>query len=203
MSLLEAYRKLQQSGLPVITTREAAGYLQLPRAHASKILSRLVDSKHVHHLARGKWSIVENVDPLILPEHITAPWPSYISLQTALYHHGILSQLPEIIYAVSLSRSRSLNTTQGAISIHHISKSFFFGFTSIGRFGAKMAVPEKAILDILYLSASKNGLFRSLLELEIPRSFSKDLAYKMISRITSKRRQVLVLRKFEELLSRS
>jgi predicted transcriptional regulator of viral defense system len=36
-----------------------------------------------------------------LPELISAPWPAYVSLQSALHHHGVIEQIPSVIYAVT------------------------------------------------------------------------------------------------------
>ncbi|MCK4557217.1 MAG: hypothetical protein KAU47_06840, partial [Candidatus Aminicenantes bacterium] len=77
-----------------------------------------------------------------------------------------------------------------------------FGFESIGKSIAKIASPEKALIDFLYLSPSKSNLFKALPELEFPKSFAAKRARRIINRIRSTRRKNLVNRLFEELLSR-
>jgi len=64
----------------------------------------------------------------------------------------MISQIPEIVYAVSISRARLYKTSLGTFSIHHLDPGFFFGFQSVGRMGIKMASPEKALVDFVYLS---------------------------------------------------
>jgi hypothetical protein len=63
-----------------------------------------------------------------------------------------------------------------------------------------MALPEKALLDILYLSQSKSRLFAALPEIEFLPQFSIKKAYNMIRKIADLRRRSLVLGRFERLL---
>ena len=59
-----------------------------------------------------------------------------------------------------------------------------------------MATPEKALLDVLYLSSARSLLFSSLPELEIPRSFNRKEAVNMIEKIPSLRIRSIVRKKF-------
>lgn len=63
-------------------------------------------------------------------------------------------------------------------------------------------MPEKALIDIFYLSQAKTRLFRILPEVELPDNFSLSLAEKMIDKITSIRKKSLVKRLFKEFLER-
>lgn len=65
-----------------------------------------------------------------------------------------------------------------------------------------MATPEKALLDVFYLSSARSFLFSALPELEIPRSFKSKKAFKMIEKIPSPRMRTLVREKFQECLRR-
>lgn len=77
----------------------------------------------------------------------------------------MISQIPAITYAVSIGRTKRYETPLGVVSFHHVHPSFFFGFETIGKGMVKMATPEKALIDFLYLSPSKSRLFRALPEL--------------------------------------
>jgi hypothetical protein len=59
--------------------------------------------------------------------------------------------------------------------------------------------PEKALIDILYFSAGKSGLFKRLPEIELPKSFNVKVARSYIEKITSSRTKTLVLDKFIKL----
>jgi predicted transcriptional regulator of viral defense system len=201
MRLLEACARLSAMGPPVFTTGDAAACLGIARGHASKVLARLSTATPVVSLRHGLWGFRDKVQAFALPQHLTTPFPSYVSLQSALYHHGLISQIPTVTYAVSLARSKRFATPLGTVSIHHVNPSFFFGFESVGDRGAKVAVPEKALLDVLYLSSAKTRLFRVLPELELPKKFSIPRARRMILRIKSPRRRTQVSRLFEAIVS--
>lgn len=202
MKLVDVHAKLLEMEVAVFQTSDAAACLNIDSAHASKLLARLSSAGHLFHLSRGLWAFKGRVEPLALPEYLTNPFPSYISLQSALYYHDMISQIPAITYAVSISRTKRYETPLGVVSIHHVNPSFFFGFESMGRGIAKMASPEKALIDFLYLSPAKSNLFRALPELEFPKNFSTKRARKIIGQIRSVRRQKLVKRLFDEVMSR-
>lgn len=201
MKLVDVHNQLLGMKVAAFQTTDAGACLNINNAHASKLLARLASAGHLVHLSRGLWAFRDRVVPLALPEYLTAPFPSYVSLQSALYYHDMISQIPAITYAVSIGRTRRYETNLGTVSIHHIHPSFFFGFEPIGRSVSKIATPEKALIDFFYLSPAKSNLFRALPELELPKTFSTKKARKVISRIKSERRKNLVKKLFEELLS--
>jgi len=145
----------------------------------------------------------ESLEPLALVQHLTAPFPSYVSLQSALYYHDMISQIPEVIYSVSLARTRTYETPVATVSVHHIPGSFFFGYEERGEHHVRMALPEKALLDILYLSPSRSRLFAALPEVEFPPKFSIKKTHDMIRKIAGLRRRSLVLSHFEQLIDQT
>lgn len=203
MSLVDALTKLQALQPGVFQTSDAAACLSTTHGTASKILSRLCAKKAIVRLARGRWAFPNRTDKLAIPEQLTAPWPSYVSLQTALFYHGVITQVPAVIYAVSLGRTRLFKNFFGTYSIHQMKPDFFFGYDTVGKSGIKMASPEKALLDILYLSPARSNLFRKLPEVELPSKFKVNFAREMIQKITSSQRRGLVAKRFEELLKRA
>ncbi|MDZ4200288.1 MAG: hypothetical protein U1E27_13510 [Kiritimatiellia bacterium] len=200
MKMLDAIRRLRTSDMDFIETSDAAALLKVSAAHASKILARLADAEQLVPLKRGLWAFPDRLDPLQIPGAITAPVPSYISLQSALYRHGMISQIPFVVYAVSPARSRRWKTPISAISVHHIDPAFFFGYEPVGGKGVQMATPEKALLDIFYLSPVKSRLFQYLPELEWPSSFDAKRAMKMTDRIPCMRLRTIVRRRLDKAL---
>ncbi len=201
MRLLDAHAKLVTLKQDVLRTNDAAACLGVTIPHASHILRRLAKAGFFVPLARGKWACHRAVDPLVLPEYLTAPAPSYISFQSALYYHGMISQIPSVIYAASLARTCRYKTSIATVSIHHIQPDFFFGFEVVGQSNIKMAIPEKALLDVLYLSTVRSLLFSALPELEIPSTFKKEKALKMLEKIPSLQKRTLVCEKLQKHLS--
>lgn len=200
MTLSEALGKIKTIAQPVFRTADVMVALDIRKSHASKLLDRLAQHGHVIRLMRGLWAMPEGLEPMALVPHLTAPFPSYVSLQSALYYHDMISQIPEVIYCVSLARTRTYETPAATISVHHIPGSFFFGYEERGEQHVRMALPEKALLDILYLSQSRSRLFTVLPEVEFPPQFSIKRAHNMIRKIADLRRRSLVSSRFERLL---
>ena len=202
MKLIAALAEIKKSRQAVLTTADVMGLFGVEKSHASKLLSRLADSGHVVRVKRGLWVLAGELDPLALPRFLTAPFPSYVSLQSALYYHGMISQLSSVTYCVSLARTRSYGTPLGVFSIHHVAPSFFFGYEEAGHNGVVMAVPEKAMIDFLYLTPAKSRLFAALPELELAPSFSMRKAREMIGAVASLGRRSLIEERLRQLEQR-
>jgi len=196
----DALAKLHALGVPVISTADAAGVLGETPSAAQKTLSRLADASLVRLVCRGVWALA-TVDPLVLPEYLTAPQPSYVSLQTALYQHGMIEQIPAVVYAVSLGRTRQIRTRLGTFSIHRVAPDVFGGF-DVTDAGVKLARPEKALFDVLYLSATRDRRFAALPELELPKKFDRRELRRWTARITSPALAKLVSDKLARVLAR-
>jgi predicted transcriptional regulator of viral defense system len=200
--MLDAIRRLRSAEMGFLETADAAALLDTTGIHASKIMTRLAEAEQLIRLKRGLWAFADLIDTLQIPGALTAPLPCYISLQSALYRHGLISQIPFVVYAVSPARTRRWNTPAGTVSIHHLDPAFFFGFEPVGVKGVQMAGPEKALLDVLYLSPAKSRLFQHLPELDIPASFDSRKAFAMIRHIPSLRQRTIVRQRLEALLGR-
>jgi predicted transcriptional regulator of viral defense system len=142
MRLIDVHARLLKTGQPLLQTSDAAAFLRINVAHASKLLGRLATAGLLAKLGRGKWGFKDRIDPFALPEYLTAPFPSYVSLQSALFHHGLISQIPSVLYAVSLARTKTYRTPAGTVSVHHLDPSFFFGYRSGPKAAGKIATPE-------------------------------------------------------------
>jgi predicted transcriptional regulator of viral defense system len=110
------------------------------------------------------------ISAFALPGALSAPEPAYVSLQTALFHHGLIDQVPAVTYAMTTGRSRRMNTPIGTVSFHRLSPELFSGFR-VENDGFKMATAEKALFDVIYLAPVRSRLFARLPELHIPRGF--------------------------------
>jgi predicted transcriptional regulator of viral defense system len=199
MNQSKALGRLRKLRTSFFTTGDIAAALRLTAAAANMVATRLATNGLLVHLARGRWALGEKVNPLALPQYLTAPYPAYISLQTALFHHGMISQIPQVIYAVSVAKPRRWSTPLGVVSLHQVAPDFFFGYESAGYDGVQIATPEKALLDFLYLSPARSRLFARLPELELPRSFSRKKLRAMMAKITDPRRRRLVEIAWEKL----
>jgi len=171
MNQVEAVQRLKRLGTQGFETRDAAAALDVTAANANMILRRLADAGLLVHVSRGRWLQSADVPLFALPELISAPSPAYISLQSALFHHGVVEQIPAVIYAVTLGRPRRVRTPLGVVSFHRLPPELFSGFEVEAAGGAKIATAEKALFDLLYLAQGRSRIFATLPELEIPRRF--------------------------------
>ena len=133
-------------------------------------------------------------DPYRLPEYLTAPMPSYLSLQTALHLHGMVEQIPQAFYAVSLARTQRITTRVGDFSIHHVMPALYGGFEETPN-GVKLATPEKALFDLAYLSAGRSRLFNAVPELEVGARFRWRELRRWVERVGSEHARTRVLRR--------
>ncbi len=171
MNQIEALQRLKRLGTHGFETRDAAAALKVTSPNAHMILQRLARAGLLTHVSRGRWLVGTDVPLFTLPELISAPYPAYVSLQSALFHHGLVEQVPAVVYSVSLGRPRRVRTPLGVVSFHRMPPELFTGFEVDDAGGAKIATAEKALFDLLYLSPGRSRLFASLPELEIPRNF--------------------------------
>lgn len=95
--------------------------------------------------------------------------PSYISLEWALGHYGLI---PEMVFAktcLTTRTTRKFSNTFGAFSYRHIQPKLFFGYTPVETPSGKylLAEPEKALLDYLYFNRGKIRTEEDISELRI------------------------------------
>lgn len=79
---------------------------------------------------------------------------SYVSLESALVEQGVISQSPAILTCVTTGYPKTFRSPSVTVSYRKISKSLYWGFeekrTRYNNY--KIALPEKAFLDWIYLS---------------------------------------------------
>jgi hypothetical protein len=198
MNQTAALQGIQGLGVPSFETRDISALLRISPANASVLLSRLASRGFVRRLMRGKWSIGAQSSRESLAEQVAAPSPAYISLQSALFRHGLIEQVPEVIYAVTLGRARRVRTPSGTVSLHRVPPALFGGYETAAD-GTKMATPEKALFDLLYLSPTRTRLFVILPEIELPRSYRWAEIARWAKKITGKSRRAFVERRLAKL----
>jgi hypothetical protein len=174
---------------PVFTTAAAAARLSMSNAHASVSLARLHAAGHLVRLRRGVWAFPDRVDALALPEFLTAPFPAYVSLQSGADIRGDAGPVAPSGHA---ARNR-VASSRAAVVLLRLQEA--------GRAGGRLATPEKALVDFLYLASTRSRLFRALPELEWPKAFKASVAREVARRIEPASRRRAVARKLEELLA--
>jgi len=197
MKLITVYKKITELNIPVFSTTDMAVVLNVSNKYGSKLLTELSHEGFIFHICRNLWGIRGKTDPFIILDYLSSPMPSYISLQSALYYHGIISQIPAIIYGISVAKTKQYKTAIGTYSLHHIDTDLFFGFDIVGENHIKMAQAEKALFDYFYLKCTKNKLFYALPEVEIPKTFSWDKLTGYVKDVKNKSRHQMILKAIE------
>ncbi len=164
-------------------------------------MRRLAADGLVSSVRKGLWSLRESPDSMQLLDYVAAPYPAYVSLQSALFVHGLVEQVPSMTFAVTLGRSARLKTSIGTFSLHHVEPRSFDGYDLLPS-GVKLATPEKALVDLFNLSATRTRFFASLPEVEFPRSFRRSVARAWVERIPTPRLREVARRRLEALFAR-
>ena len=198
MRTSEAYGDLVKMGRKVLTTREITARWQTAPAVATQRLRRLEADNLVRRLRRGLWAIDLQIEPITLAPYLTAPFPAYVSLFSALYEHGVIEQIPRSVAVISLDRRRDVETAIARFSIHHIAPELFGGFEGDEERGYVAGV-EKAIFDLVYIrvAAGSRAFFP---ELHLPPNLRRAELRRWTQRIESRRLRTLVSRNLRSAL---
>lgn len=101
--------------------------------------------------------------------------PSYLSLEYALSHYGIIPEMVFAKTAITTKTTRKFSNGFGMFSYRHIHPKLFFGYTTketeFGKY--LLAEPEKALLDYLYFNLGKIQSEADISELRINNEESK------------------------------
>jgi predicted transcriptional regulator of viral defense system len=128
------------------------------KASLKVALSRAVRDKKIVRLANGLYA--KDINSL--------PWenlavniysPSYISFESALNHYNILSQQSTQLTLATTKRRKDININDQIIIYRHIKSDLFWGY--IKKDDYLIAEPEKAFLDLAYLSLNGYSHFDS------------------------------------------
>ncbi len=198
MRATDAYGELLRMNRTIVTTREAAARWQVEQRTAGRRLRALEQAGLVRRLRRGLWALDPNIAPFVAVPYLTAPYPAYVSFWSALSHHGMIEQIPGRISVASLDRARSITTSIGTYTIHHLAPGLFGGYRGSDETGY-LATPEKALFDTVYVrtAAGSRAFFP---ELSLPRNFEDAQMKEWTGRIEALRLRTLVSRRLREVV---
>lgn len=100
------------------------------------------------------------------------------------------------------ARTQKIATSVGVFSVHHIAPELFDGF-EFRADGTKLATPEKALFDVVYLSGGRSRLFAHLPELELPAGFRARRLRDWTRRIAAARKRSMVETRLEAMLQQA
>ncbi len=204
MRKLTVIQAIGEINRPVFTSREIATVRQGSISATSQSLTLLSEQGVITRITRGVWALPSHphfsafmVIPFLVPEQRV-----YISFLSALHLHGLIEQIPQVIYAATTGRGRIINTTVGVYSLHQLSPRMFAGFGWYGkRQDFLIAEPEKALVDSLYISSRKKKRFGQFPEFRPGHDFDFQKARTWTNLIRDKRIRGYVIRALADLNS--
>lgn len=137
-------------------------------AGANVFLTRAQAKGLVERMARGVYlNLLREARPGIEELACFLRTPSYISCEWALNRHGLILQSPTVCTVLTLQtavgRARDISAGGITIEFSRIAPRLFTGFE--GKDGYNLALPEKALLDTVYLR--KRVPFADELDLDV------------------------------------
>ena len=150
MGLLTSHR------IRIFTTGDLLTLTRMNSAAGTHALRRLEAQGLVMRIKRSVWinRAGSPVNPYEAVPYLRAPWPTYVSLYSALADSGAIEEIPQIVYAVSAAMPRRYKTLVADYSFHHLPIRLIWGFHPLQTGGGTypVAEPEKAFLDLAYLA---------------------------------------------------
>lgn len=136
-------------------------------------LARWTASGKVLQLRRGVYVLAtpwRRVDPHPFVIANALSRPSYVSLESALVHHGMIPEGVPVTTSVTARRPATFQTPLGRYLYRYVKQEAFFGYEEVevvrGQ-TAFVARPEKALLDLVHLTTRGESLaFLESLRLE-------------------------------------
>jgi len=150
-------KKIYESNLSYFNLKTLKDILEVKKESTLfSIITKLLQSDVLIKIEKDKYLLKSaNVGAFALANFLYPP--SYVSFESALNFYGILSQFPYEISSVT-TRKTILKKFNGKIFTYtKIKKDLFWGYEKKENF--LIALPEKALLDQLYLaSKGQKGL---------------------------------------------
>ena len=127
-------------------------------ANVRRQLSRWTSRGKLYQLRRGVYTLAppyQKVKPHPFVVANTLVHGSYVSLQAALAHYGLIPDITVVTTSVTTGRPGRWETPLGTYTYQHVKPGWFHGYRQLALGGGQaafVATPEKALLDLVYLT---------------------------------------------------
>ncbi len=157
-------------------------------------LDRWVKAGKIRQLRRGVYTIAEpyrkaSPHPFLVANRLKAA--SYVTLESALSYHAMIPESVAVATSVTTGRPEEVDTPLGRNLYRHVKRSMFFGFAQREVARGQMAIvalPEKALIDLLYLTpGSDSAAYLRELRLELPGDLDWSALRSMARRVGSRK----------------
>lgn len=120
-------------------------------------LSRWTAAGRLHQLRRGVYSVASPYQkvkphPFVVANALVRG--SYVSLQAALAHDGLIPEATPVVTSVTTGRPGRWETPLGVFEYRHVKASWLHGYRQLDLGAGQrafVALPEKALLDLVHL----------------------------------------------------
>jgi predicted transcriptional regulator of viral defense system len=151
-------------------------------------ISKLNKDGYIKKIRNGLYAF-SNKKESIIQEYLAFKIyePSYISLEWALHHYGLI---PEVVYnitSISTKATRKFKNDFGLFIYRNIKKDLFWGYKKEEKNGQAylIAEPEKALLDYIYFNLQKIKNDADIEELRLNSVLLKKLDIKKLKEYAS------------------
>jgi predicted transcriptional regulator of viral defense system len=141
-------KKLMAFQKSYFTVGDLEKILGLKRESLYVTLSRLTKSGILLRLRKNAYTLFTQIHDAEKAAN-ELYYPCYLSFEKALSLYGILSQVPYTYTFATMKPSKKMKIGNVEVEYSHIKEDLFFGY--ILKNGKNIALPEKALLDELYL----------------------------------------------------
>jgi len=148
---------------PLIDSKTFAVYSDKPQ-YIRRQVREWVQKGYLLSLKRGLYLFdkgyrKKNVSPLFIANYLLSP--SYISLEYALYYYGLIPEKVTVFTSITTKKTMVYSNFLSKFEYRSVKKDLFFGFKEIQDEGLSISIslPEKAVLDLIYLNTDFKGSF--------------------------------------------
>jgi len=172
MNWLNAQSELKKRGLKIFGPRDLARLFGVSRSAVSFFVHRNAKKGLLVRLKKSRRGSLYSLADKMPDQYEIANRlyePSYISLDTALSHYGIISETIYGITSITPKTTRRFNVEGIVYSYFRVKRRIFTGYRPIEYANTivLMAEPEKALADYLYfVDLKKRGLHYERLNLK-------------------------------------
>lgn len=155
----------------IFSTRQFAALCDMRVDAASRSLARLAAGAAIARVTRGLWCQPAHprFSPYALVPFLLANEHGYVSFLSAMHLRGLVSQIPGSIQVATTGHSRELRSTVGRFEFMQVKPQMMTAGVEASdtepAYG--IALPEKALLDTLYIATRKGRRFARLPEVDL------------------------------------
>ena len=142
---------------------EAGKYFEYQ--HTKDLIVKLVENGWLIRLKRGLYAISDfasrghlSLSPVVIANLLESDF--YVSFETALQQYGMFDQLTNKTISVSLKQRKSVTLSGTEYAFVKTRPEYYFGWQElpIEQFSARVATPEKALIDMVNFHRSRYSI---------------------------------------------